>query len=153
MNKYAEHSKARSNQARQENIRCVTKRRYVTEDSANGSASKHGCPMRAYLCPLCLGWHLTSKGDRVTSLSLLASPPASKRLPTRQPCQESRDALLRLSRMCVGGVEHFDAEERVVKLIGDVNIMRTKYGTTLWGRKFRFLRVPELSTILVVRAK
>jgi hypothetical protein len=47
---------------------CVTgKRRHLNQGAAIGSAlrcSRRAGPLRVYLCPLCAGWHLTSKPDR-----------------------------------------------------------------------------------------
>lgn len=41
---------------------CGRKRRYQSEMAAiRGGMHKYGIVMRAYLCPICHGWHVTSK--------------------------------------------------------------------------------------------
>ena len=47
------------------NKMCYSKRRFRTEDgaikAAIGSSRHYGQPMRAYRCPICGGWHITSQ--------------------------------------------------------------------------------------------
>jgi hypothetical protein len=69
MNKYSNHSKADISYIfkKVENSvnQCLRKRVYVSQGIALQTASNilkdKGTPMRAYHCPKCFKWHLTSK--------------------------------------------------------------------------------------------
>lgn len=54
---------------------CTGKIRYAARVSAERFATQTGA--RAYECPHCAGWHLTSQGAACTELPVIPVPPIS----------------------------------------------------------------------------
>jgi hypothetical protein len=68
---------------------CVCgKVRYATRAAARGRVPRHHRPeerLRPYWCPLCEGWHLTSKRPRPKRASVRRPPRDGRRAKTRPP--------------------------------------------------------------------